>query len=372
MLRFGKKIDALGITDNDARLALNALLEDFENKLGKQSSGAMTYLSERLYAREEPDIDHPTVGISIPIWEMDFTQGEPVYSFTPRLLLKVPETRRNECSHVIEQAEEGPSQHTEKLGWGGAPLPKDAVLIYPNQEGEQENVEERPVVQWSGVKPDDIVIIGRITPEAEPKITAIIENVIGQAPEGQPIWLHYEEAATIDDLADILTGLRKAGFSNQYQTTSKYLESANALTAGATSSGLFERDSDRERCSSIYIPGEIKLGYNPSEEITGGGFAVIILSKNGKEYRPVSSDFMEKNYRYNRTKTPVVPSSNQILFKDWHPLQNVETEFEELLTKIAELNKNIRKTHAIKPDGTAQTGTIDTRSPTPKNHERNR
>lgn len=355
-MKFGHAADRLHLKDAEIRRRFNKALLEFARKVN-WSRGAMSYVQNQLYEREEPEVGHSLIGISIPMRELDFAGGNRVYTKTPRLLLKVPGTHR-------EGAQEEPIIHREKgtpdsaiLGRDGAPLDENAVLIYPNKEGGQPDAKDRPVVHWNGVCPDDLVIIGRVGvgDEKEEEITSIIASVIGEPPEGESIWQHYENTATIEDLSDILIKLREAGFSNQYNTDADYLESCNSVSKGnADASGLFQRDKDREICSAMFLRGDIRFGYETQEEMGKGGFAVRVIlytaNEKGSEYRPVSQAFAKEHYCYELTDAPVTATQPQTLFRGDHELRTHEKAFDKLLDRFAEINQSIRKHYAQEQD----------------------
>lgn len=347
-MRYQNIINKLGITDSAAAEKLDAALVRFEKSVGEDKN-AMGWVCDRLIARESEGRPKE-VDLKIQMHELDYTFGMPVYSATPRLLLKVPEKWKNgpPTSGKIEHDEVGPKQDVPRCGWGGAPLPEDSVIIFPNQEGEQKNVAERPVVQWSGVKSGEYFIMGKFLAQDEPKIIEIMESVIGKPAKGESIWEHYEKHATIDDLSDIMIKLREAGFSNQYNTTEKYLESTKAHDGKQYSkaAGLYYRDRDKELCSAIHFPGEVDLGFHPRELITDGGFSVAIKKvKSGDlDYRPVSTQFMRDNYRHLIDDSPVVPIPNtiNIWFGEKHPLRKFSNEFGMLLKEVHAINLEMR------------------------------
>lgn len=349
-LRYETALSRLRIENSQVRQKFDAALNEFD-RATKHSSGAIAYVLNQLYARQERSIDEPMLGISIPMRELDFGPGHPVYSITPRLLLKVPDKwREGSDKKPIVHREEGPRQNKPIVGWEGTPLPEDAVITYPNQEGDQENVEDRPVVQWSGVRSREMVIIGRIDMTQRKQIASIITNVIGEPPADKSVWKHYEETATIEDLSEILTNLRKAGFSNQYSPKPDYLLSAKPAIEGTTeNSGFFSRDRDKEFCTMVFVRGDIRFGYETQEEMTGGGYATILMAVSGpkgNEFRPVSIAFARENYRYELNDKPVEPPKrSQLRFRRDCELRTHEAAFEQLLDKMAEINKEIRKVY---------------------------
>lgn len=395
-LRYETAINDLRIDNPEIRKKLDAALIEFERST-KRSQGAVAYVLDQLYVRRESGIDEPMLGMSLPMRELDFAPGHPVYSITPRLLLKVPDRwREGSDRKPIQQQEEGPPQNKPIVGWEGTPLPEESVIIYPNQEGKEKDVGKRPVVQWSGVCPGDIAIIGRIDMTQREKIASIVTDVIGEPPAGKSIWEHYEESATIEDLSEILTGLRKAGFSNQYSTDEEYRKSAKpalippleeaeedaAVNAGekvgktgeeknpsfnpvidriAASSGLFRRDKDREWCTMVFVRGDVRFGREMQEEMTDGGYATLLMAVStpeGNQFRPVSIPFARENYRYELTHQPVdPPERSQLRFIRGHELRTHEAAFEHFLDKMLEINQSIRQAHqqeeAPDPDNVA-------------------
>lgn len=208
--RFNSIIEKLNITDTEVAKNLNFALESFEESLGEDNIGAIAYVAERIYARKENNIQHPTIGFVIPPQDLDFVFGQPVFTGTPHLLLKVPALQSGE-EPIIQGAKDWPAEK-DKLDYGDSLLPRGSVLVYPNREGDQDDVNDRPIVHWSGVRPGEYVIVGGISYDDEELVFQVIKHELGKPPEGFTIWDHYRESATVANLSHILDHLRGHGF----------------------------------------------------------------------------------------------------------------------------------------------------------------
>ena len=302
----------------------------------RQVGAAVVYAIDRLYLYHSDG--ESKIGFSFPPHDINFTFGQSVYTGTPRLLLRVPELKRGE--NVVEQEEDSWGGRA-KLGYGDAPLPRDSVLIFPNFEGPQENVKDRPIVQWSGVLPGEYVIIGGVKPDDEPQILDIITSEIGKPRKGRTVWEHYAQAVTVTKLSHILSELRERGWGNQYNTDLNYLKKAMPAGSGSNDAGgLFIRDRDLEQCVSVFIPGAVRIGFNPSEQMgQDGGFAVLIEQDGKQEIRPVSTHFMEHEYRYTENGEPVKPQDDQLRFIMTHPMRGFEAQLVAFLQNVEVINR---------------------------------
>lgn len=335
--KFGDKITADIVKKLD--IALIQLEQSIQNSPEAENTrevgAAVVYVIDRLFVHRVNEI--PKVGFSFPPHDINFTFGEPVYTGTPRLLLRVPEL--DEGEEISEHDDERWGERA-KLGYGEALLPPESVIIFPNYGGPQNNVKDRPIVQWSGVRPDEYVIIGGVKPEDEPQILKIITDEIGAPPEGHTVWQHYADVITVTGLSNILYALREQGWGNQYNTDLNYVK--KALPAGNGSNGaggLFIRDRDLEQCVSVFIPGSVRIGFNPSEQMgEDGGFAVLIEENGKQQIRPVSTHFMENEYRYINNGQPVKPQDNQLRFIMTHPMRGFEAQLVSFLQSVEVIN----------------------------------
>ncbi|BCM93171.1 hypothetical protein IAD21_05059 [Abditibacteriota bacterium] len=335
--KFGDKISAHIVRKLD--IAFIQLEQSVQNsplaENSRQVGAAVVYAIDRLYIHS---VGHSAkIGFSFPPHDISFTFGQPVYTGTPRLLLRVPGLEAGESIAEHEDARWGKQA---KLGYENSPLPTDSVLIFPNYEGPQENAKDRPIVQWSGVRPGEYVIIGGVKPEDEPEILKIITDEIGSPPEGQTVWQHYADVITVTGLSNILYSLRDHNWGNQYNTDLNYLK--KALPAGNGSNdagGLFIRDRDLEQCVSVFIPGSVRIGFNPSEQMSeDGGFAVLIEENGKQQIRPVSTHFMKNEYRYTSNSEPVQPQENQLRFIMTHPMRGFEAQLVSFLQSVEVIN----------------------------------
>ncbi len=281
----------------------------------------------------------------LPFNQLDFTFGYPVYSPTPRLLLKVPSKRTSSAENGIIEVK---ALCDKQLSTAESPLTtKDTVLIVPNQEGPEEDIKDRPVVQKSAYSSGDYVIFGHISAEQMPEVYDIISHACS-VPKNVNAFEYIEENITLEEFASLITKLREKGFGNQYKTNEEYRESLNDLSihdiesSETAKSGFYQRNNERLRASSVYIPGEVLLGFHPEEKVQGGGFAVLLEQKGKIGIRPVSKEFMRKNYRHEINDTTVTPPAKvNLTFSIGHDLRDFSFQFSEFLEHVHEINQSI-------------------------------
>ena len=178
----------------------------------------------------------------------------------------------------------------------------------------------------------------------------MVKNTL-QVPDGINPFLYYDEHGAIEDLADILQAIRSLGFGNQYETDESYrkglvyLLPADEFSNQASSlSGYYTRNTDQVRASAVYIPGHILFGFYPEEAIFGGGFAVLVDGANYTETRPVSTNFMLKNYIYTTSgKNVGIPGHVQIAFHRGYPLYPFSRQVHAFLEQIQNVNQQLQE-----------------------------
>lgn len=353
-MRFRESLQQKGLTDRDLVKAYDGQLSWLREQL---TPDAFNVLFERFYARREQD-GFSTLALGLPGIELDFAMAASVYSDTPRLLLRVPQLGAGENRLTLNPL--GQHDNVKKLGWGGTPLPDDAVLELPNQEGPQTDVSDRPIVHWSGLRSGEFVIVGHVYNLTEHEVVDAIREAMPDAPqEGDAVLNHYETKGRVKDLVKILEILREMHYSNFYNTNKAYVDGSTPVFTGTEGSGLRKRAKDREVAATMYIPGDTRLGYSPQEQITGGGYAAKIISRDkdgkGKELpiRPLSNAFASQNYFYNLPTgaapqaISVVPTKGQMLFVSSHPARLQEGPIETFLEKVGSINTAYRNGQPI-------------------------
>ncbi|HTK83541.1 MAG TPA: hypothetical protein VL625_00510 [Patescibacteria group bacterium] len=284
--------------------------------------------------------------------ELDFSGGDPAYSVAPRLLFAVPERKRNpEGQFPIALASlfNGPAAKLNE------PVTTDkTVLLYFNQEGEEEKIEDRPNVQKVAVSPGDYVILGKVGMKGREAVWNTVRDVMKTA-EGVNPFSDYDARGTVEDLAEIMQSLRRQGFGNQYNTYEKirtalanngqgFIQPLPGRDPEASQiSGFYAKPTDKSGVTVRYVPGDVLLVGNGRgrEMIKGGGFAVYEDLNGLRRYSPASRGYAKLSMIFKRTKDPVVPENEAapLKFKPDHALQGFDAAVAKFLTTLSGINK---------------------------------
>ena len=349
--------------DGAATQALQTIFRDFEAALDaakpKETDGYAIKVDRALDCALHnlvivPGESGPKLFSRIEARDLDFTFGESVYSTTPRLLFRVPVARENPGAPpvVVEAVSKVVALEVKQ-----AKVTDTTALIIPNQEGAQEKLEERPIVQYSALSAGEYVIIGGLKLADRKFVYDVVADVMNP-PEGRSAFQYFDEAGTVEDLAKILDGVQKLGFGNMYNTSEKYRTTnvqplpayeSVALDASAVS-GFYEKPVNAVLSSAVYMPGPTAfIGRGRSEEVLPeNGFAVYetVVGEEKFDIKPVSPSFMAANFVDRQSRMNVVgkPAQNMavMMFKPDHPLRDFMRQYEGFQTALAGFNKGNR------------------------------
>lgn len=291
--------------------------------------------------------------------ELDFGNAEGVFSETPRLLLKVHPRRRE--GGTITPVINSPILHkraeikafVEKTQ---EEAPDDCLIAIPNQEGEADDIRDRPIKQVSYMHAGEYVISGQLGMMGRKVAYEALKTVMKTA-EGENPYKAYDDRGTVEDLNEILTIIRRAGYGNMYNTDEKYrLERVNPMsdlegeaTREDKISGFYSKPpTDNTRMSSMYIPGQaLFLGSGRANEVMTESFFAVMETRKTEEnpfgeidIRPVSMTYMRKNYISTDKRESIgVPQYAQIMFAPDHPLRDFPYEFACFMMGLDQFNK---------------------------------
>lgn len=279
--------------------------------------------------------------------DLDFRGGDPAFSVTPRLLFRVPERKRDESVSLPLRL--NPIGDNVQPGVAKAVITDHTVLVYPNQEGPQEKIEDRPVVQECAVAPGDFVILGRVGMDGRKAVWDSVAAVM-QVADGENPFTAFDECGTIEDLAEILDSVRAKGFGNQYNTSESYrsgLDDIPQLSDAAINadqiSGFYAKPSDKTEATLRYVPGDVFLvGSGQAKEvITGGGFALYEDSKGTERYAPLSRAYAKLSMIFKRSSDAVDPlkQAAPLKFAGDHPLRDFSGVVGKFLNTISQINQ---------------------------------
>jgi len=302
----------------------------------------------------DPESKSPKVYFRLEGRELDFVLGENVYSTTPRLLIKVPAAREDGATGFIKIDPVGEAVAANVVQ---AKITDKTVIVIPNQEGGQEKLEDRLLVQETALTPGEYVIWGGLKLADRKAVYDIVEKTMNP-PEGKNAFQYYDEAGTVEDLAKIVKGVQALGFGNMYNSHEKYrttsvqplpAHEALKLETGAVS-GFYEKPANAVSSSAIFLPGPIVfLGRGRAEEtLPNNGYAVYEQVAGAEEYsiRPLSPSYIKENFVYRRSRENVdqKPGAGlaQIMFVPDHPLRDFVREFTSFQYSLSEFNHGAR------------------------------
>lgn len=289
--------------------------------------------------------------------ELDFGNAEGVFSETPRLLLKVHARRRNDAGNLVLNL---PILHkrSDVDAFSQVAL-KDAtpgsVIAVPNQEGEADDIRDRPIKQISYLHPGEFIISGQLGMEGRKVAFEAVKTVM-KCTDGEDPYKAYDERGTVEDLDEILAFIRRAGFGNIYNTDENYrtgkvnpmsdLE-GRAVNAQKISGFYSKPPAANTQMSSMYVPGQaLFLGSGRANEVMNESFFAVMERKahadkpDEVDIRPVSLTYMRKNFMGTESRENVSPPEYaQIMFVPDHPLRDFPYEFACFMAGLDAFNK---------------------------------
>lgn len=281
--------------------------------------------------------------------DLDFRGGDPAFSVAPRLLFRVPSERRGPQATaplVLKSLFNGKSTAQQPV------TTERTVLIYPNQEGLEEKIEDRPDVQICAVSPGEFVIIGKVGMEGRQTVWNTVAKVMKA--EENP-FAAFDEHGTVEDLGEILDDLRRQGIGNQYNTNQPYRDGLwnggkglipplpDREAAADQVSGFYAKPTDKTEATLRYVPGDVFLvgSGHAAETITGGGFALYEDSNGSQRYAPLSRAYAKLSMLFKRSGDSVVPERDAapLKFAPDHPLRDFSAPVAKFLITISAINR---------------------------------
>lgn len=284
--------------------------------------------------------------------ELDFTFSEPVYSTVPRLLLKVP--AKGGPIDIV------PTDKPVPISVQQAAASANAVLRFANEEGEQVLVQDRPIVQINNIAAGEFAIIGKIPLAARDAVSQVVADVMA-APHDTDPFAVFDAKGTVEQLGQILTGLRNLGYSNQYNTDDAYRKTLAGIadTHGAEVnenkvSGFYEKPSQHIRAALLHLVGDFNMlsGGRAQEIVRGNGYALAEMGKDGlRDRRPISADYAH-TFNSRVSDEPLDPANEMISlpsFKADHPLADFAESFNRFTARLAVINAQYARHDAPPP-----------------------
>ncbi len=279
--------------------------------------------------------------------DLDFRGGDPAFSVTPRLLFRVPDKKKDESTQLpLRLPQIG---HNTAPGLVRANVTDKTALVYLNQEGIEEKIEDRPAVQECAVAPGDFVIIGKVGMAGREAVWKTVADVM-HVPEGQNPFAYYDEHGTIEDLGAILDSLRAQGFGNQYDTSDSYrkkLETIEPIPDQSVNpeqvSGFYAKPADKTEATLRYIPGDVMLvgSGHAHEVINNGGFALYETSNGSERFAPLSRAYAKLSMIFKRSSDAVEPEKQAapLLFSGDHVLRDFSVPVAKFLNTVSGINR---------------------------------
>jgi hypothetical protein len=275
--------------------------------------------------------------------ELDFSFSEPVYSTVPRLLLRVPD-RHDGPVDVI------PTDKPVPISVAQMPKSDSTLISFANEEGEQADVKDRPIVQINHLAAGEYVIIGKIPLSGRDEVWGTVSTIMQPAEDENP-FKAFDERGTVVQLGAILTSLRNLGYSNQYNTDDTYRRSLASLpdAAGADAnvdgklSGFYEKPSQNVKASLLHLVGDFNMqtGGRANEIVRGNGYALAEIAKDGqRDRRPISADYA-KTFNSRVSDEPLAPAVERIsfpTFKPDHALGDFGFAFNAFVAELGAIN----------------------------------
>jgi hypothetical protein len=279
--------------------------------------------------------------------DLDFRGGDPAFSVTPRLLFRVPEKKRSADTQLPLRLK--PIGNNFAPGLTRANVTDKTALVYSNQEGIEEKIEDRPVVQECAVSPGDFVIIGKVGMAGRAAVWKTVADIM-HVPDGQNPFAYYDEHGAVEDLGAILDSLRAQGFGNQYDTSDSYrkkLETIEPLPDQPVNpeqvSGFYAKPADKTEATLRYVPGDVMLvgSGHAHEVINGGGFALYETSNGAERFAPLSRAYAKLSMIFKRSCDAVAPEKQAapLLFSGDHVLRDFSVPVAKFLNIVSQINR---------------------------------